>query len=143
MEVVSFKAKYLRAMVLQDAQQIMSPLTFDDEYCEQLVDAGPAYTILDGNKPIMCAGVAEMWTNRYAAWAWLSKDAGPKMVGLTRIVDDYLNTRPYKRIEAYVDARFDAGHRWIQMLGFEREGYMRAFSPLGKDCILYARIKHG
>ena len=141
MEVVSFKAKYLRAMVLQDAQQIMSPLTFDDEYCEQLIDAGPAYTILDGSKPIMCAGVAEMWTNRYAAWAWLSKDAGPKMVGLTRIVDDYLNTRPYKRIEAYVDARFDAGHCWAKMLRFEYEGLMRSFGTQGQDMAMYSRIQ--
>lgn len=141
MEVVSFKAKYLRAMVLQDAQQIMSPLTFDDEYCEQLVAAGPAYTILDGDKPVMCAGVAEMWTNRYAAWAWLSKDAGPKMIGLTRIVDDYLNTRPYRRIEAYVDARFDAGHRWAKMLRFEYEGLMRSFGTQGQDMAMYSRIQ--
>ena len=141
MEVVSFKAKYLRAMVLQDAQQIMSPLTFDDEYCEQLIDAGPAYTVLDGKKPVMCAGVAEMWTNRYAAWAWLSKDAGPKMIGLTRIVDDYLNTRPYRRIEAYVDARFVAGHRWAKILRFEYEGLMRSFGTQGQDMAMYSRIQ--
>jgi hypothetical protein len=141
MEVVSFNAKYLRAMVLQDAQQIMAPLVFDDEYCEQLVEAGPAYTVLAGEKPVMCAGVAEMWANRYAAWAWLAKDAGPHMVGLTRIVDDYLNTRPYRRIEAYVDARFPQGHRWAKMLRFEFEGLMRSFGTSGQDMAMYSRIQ--
>jgi RimJ/RimL family protein N-acetyltransferase len=52
-----------------------------------------------------------------------------------------LETTDFKRVEAYVDANFEAGHRWITMLGFEREGYMRAFSPLGDDAVLYARIK--
>jgi hypothetical protein len=141
MEVVSFNAKYLRAMVLQDAQQIMAPLVFDDEYCEQLVEAGPAYAVLAGEKPVMCAGVAEMWANRYAAWAWLAKDAGPHMVGLTRIVDDYLNTRPYRRIEAYVDARFPQGHRWAKMLRFEFEGLMRSFGTSGQDMAMYSRIQ--
>jgi hypothetical protein len=141
MEVVSFKAKHLRAMMLQDSQQFMSPLAFDDNYCAQLIDAGPAHTILDGDIPIMCAGVAEMWTGRYAAWAWLSKDAGRKMVALTRIVDDYLNTRPYRRIEAYVDDRFDAGHRWARMLQFEHEGLMRSFGAQGQDMAMYSRIQ--
>ena len=141
MEVVSFNAKYLRAMVLQDAQQVMAPLVFNDEYCEQLVAAGPAYTVLAGEKPVMCAGVAEMWANRYAAWAWLAKDAGPHMVGLTRIVDDYLNTRPYRRIEAYVDARFPQGHRWAKMLRFEFEGLMRSFGTSGQDMAMYSRIQ--
>ena len=141
MEVVSFNAKYLRAMVLQDAQQFMSNLVFDDEYCEQLAAAGPAHTVLVGDKPIMCAGVAEMWANRYAAWAWVSKDAGRHMVGLTRIVDDYLNTRPYKRIEAYVDARFPQGHRWAKMLNFEFEGLMRSFGTQGQDMAMYSRIQ--
>ena len=141
MEVVSFNAKYLLAMVLQDAQQFMSNLVFDDEYCEQLAAAGPAHTVLVGDKPIMCAGVAEMWANRYAAWAWVSKDAGRHMVGLTRIVDDYLNTRPYKRIEAYVDARFPQGHRWAKMLNFEFEGLMRSFGTQGQDMAMYSRIQ--
>jgi hypothetical protein len=47
----------------------------------------------------------------------------------------------FKRIEAFVDANFAEGHRWIQMLGFVREGYMRSFSPNGNDAVLYARIR--
>jgi hypothetical protein len=29
----------------------------------------------------------------------------------------------------------------VKMLGFEREGYMRAFNPDGRDAVLYARIR--
>jgi len=40
-----------------------------------------------------------------------------------------------------VDVGFKEGHRWIKMLGFELEGYMKAYRPDGADMLLYARIK--
>jgi hypothetical protein len=141
MEVVSFNAKYLRAMVLQDAQKMTHFAAFDEEYCNQLIEAGPAYTVLQNGNPIMCAGLAEMWSGRFAAWAWLSEDAGRSMIQLTRIVDDYLNTRPYRRIEAYVDNQFSAGHRWAKILRFEYEGLMRGFGTQGQDMAMYSRIQ--
>jgi RimJ/RimL family protein N-acetyltransferase len=87
--------------------------------------------------------VVKQWDNRAIAWGLISEYAGKQFVRIHKAVKRFLDTTDFNRVEAFVDADFEAGHRWIQMLGFEREGYMRAFSPLGKDCILYARIKHG
>lgn len=141
MEIVTFKPAYLQQMTLQDAQKLTHSVAFDEEYCKQLVEAGPAYTVLRDGEPVMCAGLAEMWSGRFAAWAWLSEDAGRSMRTLTKMVDDYLNTRPYRRIEAYVDVRFRAGHRWAKMLQFEYEGLMRGFGTQGQDMVMYARIQ--
>jgi RimJ/RimL family protein N-acetyltransferase len=56
-------------------------------------------------------------------------------------VVEFLDNAPYRRIEATVDVGFKQGHRWIKMLGFELEGYMRAYRPDGADMLLYARVK--
>ena len=37
--------------------------------------------------------------------------------------------------------QFEPGHRWATMLGFEREGLMRAFGQDGSDMVMYSRIQ--
>jgi RimJ/RimL family protein N-acetyltransferase len=64
-------------------------------------------------------------------------------VRIHKAVQRFLEATEFKRVEAFVDSDFEPGHRWIKMLGFEYEGYMKNFSPLGRDCLLYSRIKHG
>jgi len=66
---------------------------------------------------------------------------GQDFVKIHRAALRYFDVTEFKRVEAFVDANFDAGHRWIKMLGFEREGYMRSFTPEGNDAVLYARIR--
>lgn len=44
------------------------------------------------------------------------------------------------RIEATCDPSHDQGCRFLEWLGFEREGLMRRYSPEGTDSVLYARV---
>jgi RimJ/RimL family protein N-acetyltransferase len=142
MHIEPFQSRHLEILVLQPSQAAVS-VFFDDEYGPALKAAGPCFTAMDGDEVLACAGVVKQWDNRAIAWGLISEYAGKQFVRIHKAVKRFLDTTDFNRVEAFVDADFEAGHRWIQMLGFEREGYMRAFSPLGKDCILYARIKHG
>ena len=45
-----------------------------------------------------------------------------------------------RRLHAFVDADFDKGIRFIEFLGFEREGLLKRFSYYGKDQYIYARL---
>lgn len=46
-----------------------------------------------------------------------------------------------RRIQGVVDPKFPERTRWIERLGFVKEGTMRAFGPDGQDMDLYAMIR--
>lgn len=141
MDIVAYQPEHLQTLVLQQAQAWMSPMLTDPKYAESLRRAGPAFTALDGNRVIACAGVVRMWENRDSAWALLDQDCGRQFIGIYRGMQRFLDLHDTRRVEASVDSRFEAGHRLMGMLGFKREGIMRAYLPDGRDCDLYARIK--
>ena len=89
-----------------------------------------------------CAGLVEVWEGRAYAWAILSDNAGPYMLPLTREIRSKLAAAPFRRIEMAVDADFDAGARWAEMLGFrcETPAPMAAYLPNGRAAYLYARV---
>jgi RimJ/RimL family protein N-acetyltransferase len=142
MRIEPFQPQHLKYLSLQPSQIAFSNF-FDDEYALSLKDSGPSFTAIDKDEVVACAGIVSQWNNRAIAWALISGMAGRNFVAIHRAVNNFLNLSDVNRIEAYVDANFDAGHRWITMLGFKSEGLMRQFMPDGNDAVLYARLKDG
>lgn len=140
MEIVPFQPEHLDTLALQPSQADFLQ-NFDKTYAPALIAAGPCFTAIKDGIILGCAGLSKQWDNRAIAWALLSANLGREFVRIHRAVERYLLIADFKRIEAFVDANFAEGHRWMQMLGFEREGYMRSFSPSGNDAVLYARIR--
>jgi ribosomal protein S18 acetylase RimI-like enzyme len=140
MHIEPFEPKHLESLILQPSQTVFSSF-FDTEYGKSLQDAGPCFTAIEDGQVLCCSGVVNQWHNRGIAWALMSDHVGGKFVRIHKAVKRFLESTDLVRIEAYVDADFDAGHRWIQMLGFEREGYAKKYSPQGKDAVLYARVR--
>lgn len=144
MKVVGFRPEHLRALELQQAQQYFGGEIAAEEYGLTLARAGNSFTAIHGNTVLACAGCVEIWDNRATAWALVSKDAGRHMIGIHRAVAGFLAAAKWRRVEAHVDVGFDAGMRWLELLGFYNEtpfAPMRAYRPDGGDCYLFARIK--
>lgn len=142
MHVIPFRPDHLHALVLQEAQFAAMPMLSKHGYGEVLMQAGPCFTLADSDGRVYaCAGLMDMWENRAHAWALLSHDAGRYFVRIVRAMRAYLELQDIRRIEAAVDAQFSQGHRLMHMLGFEREGHMRAFMPDGRDAVLYGRVR--
>lgn len=140
MRIVPFEPWHLRKLTLQEAQAWMGPMLRAD-YGESLKNGGPCFTALDGDDVLACSGVLRMWDNRDQAWALMSEHAGRQFVAIYRAIRRFLDMHDARRVEATVDAGFEAGHRLMRLLGFEREGLMRAYLPDGRDCDLYARVR--
>ena len=136
MNIVPFHVEHLQGLALQP-MQAGSPLVAP----EQAGLLGHAFTALDDGKPIACAGLYEIWPGRALAWTYLGVDSGPKFVALHREVRRHLDAAPWRRVEAYVEAGFANGHRWVLALGFEFEGLLRGFMADGRDMALYARVR--
>jgi RimJ/RimL family protein N-acetyltransferase len=140
MQLVPYKAEHLTMLRAQEAQAYLGQF-MDDNYARALEQTLSWTGFADG-RVIGCFGVCEIWTNRALLWSYMDQSAGRHLVSIHRAVKRYLDVAPYRRIEAEVDCEFEAGHRWLRMLGFTMEcERMRCFRVDGGDSALYAKVK--
>jgi RimJ/RimL family protein N-acetyltransferase len=134
-------AAHVQAVQLQEAQAFAMPM-ISAEHAQQLAAAdGVAWAALDGDDVIACAGIVQAHEQRGMAWAMFSEGALRQFKLIHRVVRAVLNGAKWRRIEMTVDANHAAAIAWAERLGFEREGLMRAVTPDGRDCFLYAKVK--
>lgn len=140
MIIVPYQAKHMEDLALQPAQsRFLKHLT--PEHAVAL-ESGLAMTAMEDGRPLMCGGLAEMWSERALLWSFISSEAGRHFVAIHRATVRFLEVAPYRRIEAEADCDFPEAHRWLTMLGFVCEApRMRAFRLDGGDSALYARVK--
>ena len=142
LSIVPFEPSHFESLKgnLQDAQ---AWLRLDGDYGEKLLMFGKAFTGIDTKTGdvVGCAGFMTLWENRAKVWAVLSRKAGRHFPAIHKAVMREMEAYPARRIEAEVTSAFPEGHRWVKMLGFSHEGTMRAYTPGGNDCDLYAIIK--
>jgi hypothetical protein len=125
----------------QPAQQYLHRIVDVRADFTELANKGLAWTAESNGVILAVAGVEPQWENRATAFAIIADSAGFLFPAIHKAVARFLDSTSYRRIEATVDVGFEQGHRWIKMLGFEIEGYMRAYRPDGADMLLYARIR--
>ena len=97
-----------------------------DADLDGLAKAGPAYTALDGERIIGCAGFVETNKYRAIAWALLQKDTPRTFFGFHRQCQEVFSLQRYAVIVTYVKPTFVQGMRWVPKLGFRLE---RAYIP--------------
>lgn len=127
-------------LVIQPAQQYMHSMVDVATDLSRLSQKGLAWTGEAEGQVIVIAGLMPIWENRALAWAMISESAGPHFAAIHKAVIKGIVDSGIRRVEATVDIGFDQGHRWMKMLGFELEGYMKAYRPDGADMLLYARV---
>lgn len=139
--VQQLRPEHAKAIGIQKAQMSVGTLLKTDGYVESLISTGPAYACLVGDKVIAMAGVSMFWNGRGHGWATIADNGRPYLKAITKEVMNFLKFTSISRIETAVDCRFDAGHKWAQMLGFQKEGTMRSWGPNGENYDLYSRVK--
>lgn len=104
-------------------------------------DNGPAFSAFAEGRVIGCAGLVEITKYRAYTWALMSKqDFAQRFVSIHRAVKRFLDEQTYKRIDAQVAFHDKDGHRWMRLLGFEREMFCRAWAmPDGSAVSEYVR----
>lgn len=144
MELVDFKAWHYRKIKPQAAQLALVD-TITDDYLEALEDPlnATCFTLIEGDKPLVCFGMIEIWEKRAYAWALLDESAKFHLTKITKIIRRVLDyySKEMRRIEGAVDCDFQEGHRWMKLLGFTLEcDRMKAYRPDGRDAALYAKV---
>jgi hypothetical protein len=115
------------------------------EHAEVMARGHCAYTALcdTTERPLICAGIMELWPGRAMCWASFDFEARPVMMQAHRRTRLELDRAPFKRLEMYVLPGFMQAWRWAEMLGFKLECLMECGSPEGNDLYVFKRIKRG
>lgn len=140
MEVRTFQPSDLFAIAVQLKQAEVRDALQTPGYGEALQKAGPAFTVAVKGTIMACIGLISQWPGNARAWAILSEESGCCMLAMTRAIRTWMRFHNEGRIDCAVDCGFDEAVRWVELLGFKREGTMRAYTPERRDCFLYAQV---
>ena len=137
MNIVPFELSHLAQINLQERQRrSISHLTIG--YFQSLTEAGSSLSAEVDGRIIASAGLAVGFAGMGILWSAVGRGAGPHFVPLHRAARRLIEIQNMRRIEAAIECDFTNGSRWLEMLGFQREGRMTAYGLDGEDFYLYA-----
>lgn len=139
-KVMRFQKEHVRHIKQQDRDLVENADFAIEDYgsFEQLKHS---YSIEVAGKIVACCGVVDLWNERGEAWALIDRDCKSHFLAVFKSMKTILKTVEIKRVEAAVRYDFSAGHKLVQLLGFELEArQMRKYGITGEDYSLYARV---
>jgi RimJ/RimL family protein N-acetyltransferase len=93
---------------------------------------------------LACGGWSFLWEGVALAWLVLGRDAdGADLRRIARLARAKLAECSARRLETTVRVDFPIGVRFLEWLGFEVEGVLRAFGPDGASHLMMARVREG
>lgn len=143
-KLVAYEASHLLEMKLRDT--LISNQELVDKLAVLFKQPGSfVATVLADKKPIAVYGWHLLHPGVAEAWACMSDDVQKYPKSFHRLSLNLLKvafgSMKIHRMQSIVLKNYSVGQRWLEGLGFQLEGTMRAHSMDAKDCLLYARVK--
>jgi hypothetical protein len=113
------------------------------ERATPLFELGFGWTLFCDQKVICMGGFYEMWAGVYDMWLFPDVCVPQYSIiflkNVRRVLGIIEDTNPVHRIQtsSIADEMHD---KWMRFLGFSEEGYMKKYSPAGRDYKMWARI---
>lgn len=106
---------------------------------------GPAFSVFsDDGLLIVIAGVGIMWEGVGHAWSVPGVYADDYKVSFYKAIKSYLDKvikeNDLHRVQCYVHVDYVISQKYVEHLGFEREGLLRKFGSDKADYYIYARL---
>lgn len=103
-----------------------------------------AFTAVCDEGILCCGGLVIPWQGMGSVWTVNGKLVKKYPITFHKLIrrwlECYQNTYGLNRIQALVDPMNYTNVRWIEALGFKREGIMKKYYN-GKDYCLYAKVE--
>jgi hypothetical protein len=132
-----FHVELLRAQGAQDAQR--RELSMAGEFTQP--PPGVAVSAFLGDRILICGGIIETYPKHGIVWGLLAPIPRVWMLPIHYGVKRFISAREWVRLEATVELGFAQGCRWLELLGFKREGEMPGYGLAGETHIRFGRVK--
>ncbi len=141
MIIRQFAPADLMMLALQPHQRALTAEVATPKYAEELAKHGASFTVADETGIVAVIGLIRQWEGCERAYAFLAATTGYHLLKITRKITAHLKTCSIRRVEAVVECDFEAGHRWIGLIGgFVVEAPRMKKYWNDRDCTLYARV---
>lgn len=145
MRIEPFKPEHMAALLPRlNVDQTLDHDLWTPGFCERMRETCEVFAgMTDDGRVMTVAGAMRLWEERYHLFAYMAEDSGPYMTSITRGVLRFLSTLR-GRVETQVSEHFEAGHKWVRMMGFELEtpNGMANFFPGERKGFMYAKVLH-
>lgn len=141
-EVIDFIPGHLDLLEVIPEQQYAYELFSNPDY-HSLLTSGPSFTVVSKEAEVIaCLGLYAITPQVLKGWALISNRSGAYMGTLTRKVHSFLEELKAPRVETVVVEGFDAGHKWMRLLGFKCEtpDGMENMGFSGETYYLYSKV---
>jgi hypothetical protein len=134
-------------MELHEDQQITIKHIKDyDKIIQHYANSGPSCTILVDGKPGLSFGTICHWPGLYEMWLIVDQPTAKKYpIALTKnskmavqVVESIINPA---RLQLVVRRDNFSACKWARAIGFDEEATLRKYTPDGRDCTFYVRIR--
>ena len=106
------------------------------------IEGTESYTLCADNLVIGCGGIVPLWEGVGEIWMVSSIHIERYKIEAIKQILTFLKSvgASFHRLQATVDTEDKRAVRFIEWLGFEREGTLRKYGFSGSDHYIYARI---
>lgn len=145
--IVPFETEHLKKLKLRPEEAYMEQMD-RDELARQLSQKGPAYSVFykdkSKDKLLVCAGIVILWPSVGEAWSFCDVEvrrfSREIYVYISSSLNELIKQYNLHRIQAHALTIWRSAYRFLERLGFEREGIMKRYGINGEDYYLYARV---
>ena len=143
----------IRAYKAEDAIELLKdpneiglscyPDMVKEERAKLYETAGPSYTVTLNGRVVGCGGICTLWQGVGEAWAIYAKGIGREHIDPQVAKDllyDMIDEGNFIRVQATPRADWPKGVKYVEYLGFQREGLMRSYHDK-IDCIMFSIIR--
>jgi hypothetical protein len=105
---------------------------------------GPAFTLMSEDNPVCAGGIVPLWPGVAEAWMLISKYVNQYPLSVYKSVSsvmlDIIEKMELFRVQTVIKEDDKTAIRWIERLGYTREGLLRQFGPDRQDYFIYGRV---
>jgi hypothetical protein len=139
LNIEPFKAEHILQMQVSEKDHVLYMIPHLFQVYEEL---NSSYTYIEDDKVLACGGAIKLWDGMAEAWFTLADDMDLPVFTICKAVKEYIDSligNPYRRLQATVKRSDEKAIRFIEWLGFEREGLLLQYGVEGADYYIYAR----
>jgi len=143
--VIPFQVQHAAGLRLRrEADETLSRLSPVAELARAYAAAGPAWTLMADDWPLVCGGAVRFWPGVGELWCWTGEEAGHWSVAFARqaleCVGRLCSEHGFHRLQAHVREADVQARGFAQFLGLALEGRCPGFGPDQSTHLLYGRF---
>jgi hypothetical protein len=106
---------------------------------------GPAYTCVNKENILFCAGIVLIMPGVGEAWSYCDVSVKKHPFDVLHYQKKYLlkemDRLELHRVQAHCLTSWKTAYKYLEKIGFQREGLIRKYDPEGRNYYLYSLIK--